>query len=253
MRIAPARCRRFRCTRGSAVTSARFAPTASSGFSRTSVQTAAVVSRHARSVRRTTGRATITSARILRVPGSGIGPWTPRRTHSLRRRSGNCLPSAADCTAFLLRCPSARHARDSASPLSPQLQEQAWQRNWTRPSSANSTSRGSLTADHRSRRTEARPERPAQGLRTRLEGPRQRRGGTRDCAQRVARTGQELTDVANPPPPLCHSGPGPPRSFQSASGRCPAIRFVRVTATRAIISGHPPSNPDGSIAGPLGK
>lgn len=31
------------------------------------------------------------------------------------------------------------------------------------------------------------------------------------------------------------------------------FRFVRIVGSRALISGHGPQNPDGSIAGPLGK
>ena len=44
-----------------------------------------------------------------------------------------------------------------------------------------------------------------------------------------------------------------PAAFKAPPGVVLPFEFVRVAGTRAIISGHPPSNPDGSIAAPLGK
>jgi enamine deaminase RidA (YjgF/YER057c/UK114 family) len=44
-----------------------------------------------------------------------------------------------------------------------------------------------------------------------------------------------------------------PEAFKPPPGVVLPFDFVRVTARRALISGHAPSNPDGSIAGPLGK
>jgi len=44
-----------------------------------------------------------------------------------------------------------------------------------------------------------------------------------------------------------------PEAVKAPPGVVLPFEFVRLTATRAIISGHPPANADGSIAGPLGK
>ena len=44
-----------------------------------------------------------------------------------------------------------------------------------------------------------------------------------------------------------------PEAVKAPPGVVLPFEFVRVTANRALISGHPPANPDGSIAGPLGK
>jgi enamine deaminase RidA (YjgF/YER057c/UK114 family) len=44
-----------------------------------------------------------------------------------------------------------------------------------------------------------------------------------------------------------------PAAVKAPPGVVLPFEFVRVTANRALISGHPPANPDGSIAGPLGK
>lgn len=44
--------------------------------------------------------------------------------------------------------------------------------------------------------------------------------------------------------------PGP---IKAPAGVVLPFQFVRVTGARALISGHGPQNPDGSIAGPFGK
>lgn len=44
-----------------------------------------------------------------------------------------------------------------------------------------------------------------------------------------------------------------PRALQPPPGVILPFAFVRVVGTRALISGHGPQNPDGSIAQPLGK
>ena len=44
-----------------------------------------------------------------------------------------------------------------------------------------------------------------------------------------------------------------PEAVKAPPGVVLPFEFVRVTANRALILGHPPANPDGSIAGPLGK
>jgi enamine deaminase RidA (YjgF/YER057c/UK114 family) len=44
-----------------------------------------------------------------------------------------------------------------------------------------------------------------------------------------------------------------PEAFTPPPGLVLPFEFVRISGDRALISGHPPSNPDGSIAGPLGK
>lgn len=44
-----------------------------------------------------------------------------------------------------------------------------------------------------------------------------------------------------------------PAPMKAPAGVVLPFRFVRVTGTRAFVSGHGPSQVDGSIAGPLGK
>lgn len=44
-----------------------------------------------------------------------------------------------------------------------------------------------------------------------------------------------------------------PAPMKAPAGVVLPFRFVRVTGTRAFVSGHGPSQADGSIAGPLGK
>jgi hypothetical protein len=44
-----------------------------------------------------------------------------------------------------------------------------------------------------------------------------------------------------------------PAPLQAPPGVVLPFRFVHVVGHRALISGHGPQNPDGSIAGPLGK
>ena len=44
-----------------------------------------------------------------------------------------------------------------------------------------------------------------------------------------------------------------PAPFQAPPGVVLPFQFVRVMGTRAFFSGHGPQNPDGSLAGPLGK
>jgi enamine deaminase RidA (YjgF/YER057c/UK114 family) len=44
-----------------------------------------------------------------------------------------------------------------------------------------------------------------------------------------------------------------PRPLQAPEGVRLPFAFVRVHGNRAYISGHSPSNPDGSVAGPFGK
>lgn len=44
-----------------------------------------------------------------------------------------------------------------------------------------------------------------------------------------------------------------PPEMQPPPGVLLPFRFVRVVGHRALVSGHGPQNPDGSIAGPLGK
>lgn len=44
-----------------------------------------------------------------------------------------------------------------------------------------------------------------------------------------------------------------PASLKAPAGVVLPFRFVRVTGNRAFVSGHGPSNPDGSLAMPVGK
>ena len=44
-----------------------------------------------------------------------------------------------------------------------------------------------------------------------------------------------------------------PPAFQAPDGVLLPFQFVRLVGNRALISGHAPQNPDGSIAGPFGK
>src|SRR5215472_5009000 len=44
-----------------------------------------------------------------------------------------------------------------------------------------------------------------------------------------------------------------PQPVKPPPGVVLPFQFVRIAGTRALISGHAPTNPDGSIAGPLGK
>lgn len=44
-----------------------------------------------------------------------------------------------------------------------------------------------------------------------------------------------------------------PPAFQAPDGLLLPFQFVRLVGNRALISGHAPQNPDGSIAGPFGK
>ena len=44
-----------------------------------------------------------------------------------------------------------------------------------------------------------------------------------------------------------------PEPIKAPPGAVLPFQFVRVVGTRAFISGHGPTNPDGSIAAPLGK
>lgn len=44
-----------------------------------------------------------------------------------------------------------------------------------------------------------------------------------------------------------------PRPLVAPSGVVLPFQFIRIVGRRAIISGHGPQRPDGSIAGPLGK
>lgn len=44
-----------------------------------------------------------------------------------------------------------------------------------------------------------------------------------------------------------------PQPLQAPAGFVPPFQFVRVIGNRALISGHGPQNPDGSVAQPLGK
>jgi len=44
-----------------------------------------------------------------------------------------------------------------------------------------------------------------------------------------------------------------PEAVKAPPGVVLPFEFVHLTGKRAIISGHPPANADGSIAGPLGK
>lgn len=44
-----------------------------------------------------------------------------------------------------------------------------------------------------------------------------------------------------------------PAPLKAPPGVVLPFRFVRVTGTRAFVAGHGPSEPDGSLAGPLGK
>jgi hypothetical protein len=44
-----------------------------------------------------------------------------------------------------------------------------------------------------------------------------------------------------------------PPPIQPPAGVTLPFEFVRISGTRVLISGHGPQNPDGSIAGPLGK
>jgi enamine deaminase RidA (YjgF/YER057c/UK114 family) len=41
--------------------------------------------------------------------------------------------------------------------------------------------------------------------------------------------------------------------LQAPAGFVPPFQFVRIIGRRAVISGHGPQNPDGSVAQPLGK
>ena len=44
-----------------------------------------------------------------------------------------------------------------------------------------------------------------------------------------------------------------PQPVKTPAGIVLPFSFVRIVGSRALISGHSPQNPDGSIAGPLGK
>ena len=44
-----------------------------------------------------------------------------------------------------------------------------------------------------------------------------------------------------------------PPAFKAPDGVLLPFQFVRLLGNRALISGHAPQNPDGSIAGPFGK
>jgi len=44
-----------------------------------------------------------------------------------------------------------------------------------------------------------------------------------------------------------------PAAFKAPDGLLLPFQFVRLVGNRALISGHAPQNPDGSIAGPFGK
>jgi hypothetical protein len=44
-----------------------------------------------------------------------------------------------------------------------------------------------------------------------------------------------------------------PQPLQAPAGFVPPFQFVRIISNRALISGHGPQNPDGSVAQPLGK
>jgi enamine deaminase RidA (YjgF/YER057c/UK114 family) len=44
-----------------------------------------------------------------------------------------------------------------------------------------------------------------------------------------------------------------PRPIQPPPGVRLAFQFVRIAGNRALVSGHGPQNPDGSLAGPFGK
>ena len=44
-----------------------------------------------------------------------------------------------------------------------------------------------------------------------------------------------------------------PAAFKAPDGLLLPFPFVRLVGNRALISGHAPQNPDGSIAGPFGK
>jgi enamine deaminase RidA (YjgF/YER057c/UK114 family) len=44
-----------------------------------------------------------------------------------------------------------------------------------------------------------------------------------------------------------------PPAFKAPDGLLLPFQFVRLIGNRALISGHAPQNPDGSIAGPFGK
>ncbi len=86
-------CRPIHSKRASARTNARSAQRALIRSWATSVQTVAADSFPGQSGQRRTGKATTSSARIRRAPGSSTGPLIQRLTQRFRRQSGLFRPS----------------------------------------------------------------------------------------------------------------------------------------------------------------
>jgi len=131
VRTATRHCLPIHLKRVSAATSAHFARRASSTYWKTSVQTAAVALLQGQSGRRTTGKATTASARILQVPGSGTDrlirtfiPASQPQSRTYRHTEGRHEDGSSRCDSFTAQAattPSATNVSIAAAsyPYSP--------------------------------------------------------------------------------------------------------------------------------------